>query len=99
MCVNKKIHIVIYLFGVSQATVEVLPRYSTMETVEHRPPGLVDADTSLGVLQASTDTDEVPEGRILSLNSKKLVLDQLKNVGKNVESDGKGDRRPNEAAN
>jgi len=45
---------------------------------EHRPPGLEDAEMSLEVVQTSTDMDEVTKGRILSLNSRRLVLDQLK---------------------
>jgi len=46
-----------------------------METVEHRPPRLEDAEPSSGEFQTSTGMDEVPEGRIFSLNSRKLVLE------------------------
>jgi len=63
---------------VEQATVEALPRYSTMETVEHRPSRLEDAEPSSGEFQASTGMDDVLEVRIFSLNSRKLVLEQLR---------------------
>ena len=48
-----------------------------METAEHRPPGLEDAEASPSMIHAPTEQrmDEVPEGRIFSLNSRKLVLE------------------------
>ena len=54
---------------------EVLPRYSTMDTVKYRPPELEDAGASPEVLQTSTSMGTVPEGR---LYSRKLILDQLR---------------------